>query len=695
MKDQAHPQDRFTAHILVVDDEPEIADSVAEYLVSKEAYRVTIASNGQQATNILEQTVSDPLSAVDLVLLDMRMPVMTGPEVLTWLRNHPTLRYTRVIVLTAAASNQDKVEALSSGADDYITKPYYPQELLARVKTILRTQQMEKQLQRQSQQLTTLNLVTRALNAKLKTTDVLDRATVGIDEIFGVDLATVYMAENGSKRLLCRSVYSPRGKVRTRDFPAIDSGIGITGAVFQERRGISVSHPLEDDRFRAGIDAPKDFAIPSMMAMPLNVRGKPVGVISAIIKRAGGFSEIEQGLFASLASSVSQAIENALLFQSVRLRQRELLEGRNTLQALIDGILHPIYTIDPDWKLVAINRARAAELNTDPETLVGQLCFRVFYARDKPCDHCEVAKTLVKKQAGSWSLRWQGEDHLPYEWDISAFPIPGTKSDSPRTVIVWQDRTEERRLENSLMQAGKLAAIGKLAAGVAHEINNPLTAINANAQMLQMVTPLDDDNYEAVDLIARAGDRAASVVQGLLDFARQAHYDFESGSINESIISALNLVSYQYANADIQVITELSDDLPSTEASWEHLQSVWLNLLVNARDALQDKDGERRIEIVTEADRDRDGVVVIVRDNGHGMKQTELDQIFVPFYTTKAPGRGTGLGLATSHRIIEQHGGQIDVTSAPSQGTTFVIHLPLSNERYLTQNFENAPVLSE
>jgi len=135
------------SHILVVDDEPEIADSLAEYLVSKEAYRVTVASNGQEATDFLQATHSDPQRAVDLVLLDMRMPIMTGPEVLIWLRNHPNLKYTRVIVLTAAASNRDKVEALSSGADDYITKPYYPQELLARVKTILRTQQLEKELQ--------------------------------------------------------------------------------------------------------------------------------------------------------------------------------------------------------------------------------------------------------------------------------------------------------------------------------------------------------------------------------------------------------------------------------------------------------------------------------------------------------------------------------------------------------------------
>jgi two-component system NtrC family sensor kinase len=671
------------SHILVVDDEPEIADSLAEYLVSKEAYRVTIASNGQEATDFLQQTHSDPHRAVDLVLLDMRMPIMTGPEVLTWLRNHPNLKYTRVIVLTAAASNRDKVEALSSGADDYITKPYYPQELLARVKTILRTQQLEKELQDQSQQLADLNRISRAVSAELKTSDVLDRTVKGVNQIFKVDLSAVYLADNGNQNLLCRSAFSPHGNLPITAFAPISSRKGVIAQVYRDRSGLCLNNPADDERFAPGVDAPTGLSVVSIMAMPLNVRGKPVGVVTAVNKQMGAFSDIDQGLFASLASSVSQAIENALLFQSVRNRQQELLEGRNTLQALIDGILHPIYTIDGNWNLVAVNDTKAAEMDAEPESLVGHTCYRVFYNRDKPCEHCKVQNTLTEKHAGGWSLSWQGDDHLHHEWDISAFPMPGSKADSPKAVIVWQDRTEERRLENSLMQAGKLAAIGKLAAGVAHEINNPLTVINANAQMLQMVTPEDEDNYEAVDLIVRAGDRAATVVQGLLDFARQAQYEFESGDVNDSIHAALNLVSYQFASANIEVVTNLADDLPPTSASWEHLQSVWLNLLINARDALQDSQGERKIKITTTIDQARDNIVVLIEDNGMGMNPAELDQIFEPFYTTKAPGRGTGLGLATTHRIIEQHGGQIEVTSAVDDGSTFVIHLPLAPDQEL------------
>ena len=267
---------------------------------------------------------------------------------------------------------------------------------------------------------------------------------------------------------------------------------------------------------------------------------------------------------------------------------------------------------------------------------------------------------------------------MPREWDVNAYPIPSKQASSARAVILWQDRTEERRLESSLLQAGKLAAIGQLAAGVAHEINNPLTAINANAEMLKMFIPEDDENYEAVDLIARAGDRATKVVRGLLDFARQEHYNLTSGDINNSIRQTLDLVRYQLNTTDAEVIQNLGEDLPLVIGSWEHLKSVWLNLIINARDAVNQLPIKRQISITTRVDIEKDHVQVIVQDNGKGMSEAELVHIFEPFYTTKDPGKGTGLGLATSHRIIEQHGGEINVVSAPNQGTTFIIRLPVN-----------------
>ena len=662
------------ARILVVDDESEIAESLADFLIRKEGFQVRIAPDGQQAIAYLESSIGGA-AEVDLVLLDMRMPGLSGLEVLDWIRKHPDLRYTRVVLLTAAASNDEKVQALSAGADDYITKPYYMQELLARVKTILRTQQLEKQLHRQSRQLAALNRISQAVAATLETSQVYATAVRGVDAILEVELASVLIVEGG--KLHCQYVRHYKGAIPAHIFPSAEKGQGILGLAWSEQETYCLNNASSDARYDPTRDSPIGYNVRSMLATPLTVRGRPVGVLTAYNKRDGEFTDVDVDLFSSLASSVSEAIENAWLFQRVRLRHQELLEGRNTLQALIDSIPNPIYTISDDWKLVAVNKSKADQLGTTPESLSGRVCFRVFYNRQQPCEHCDVALTLADKAERHWPVRWLGDDHLPREWEVSAYPIPGKQISSARAVIVWQDKTEERRLESSLMQAGKLAAIGQLAAGVAHEINNPLTAINANAQMLKMVMPVEDENYESVDLIVRAGERAAKVVRGLLDFARQEQYSFSYGDLNESVREALDLVNYQLQSAKIIVTRDLDDNLPSVVASWEHLKSVWLNLLLNARDALLHNNGQRQLELATRLNKESQSVQVVLHDNGKGMNEAETVHIFEPFYTTKGPGQGTGLGLATCHRIVEQHGGEITVASKVNEGTTFLITLPI------------------
>ncbi len=664
-----------TTRILVVDDEPEIAESLSGFLFRKEGYHVDVVSDGRQAVRFLQATVGKE-TEIDLVLLDMRMPGMSGLEVLDWIRSHPDLQYTRVVLLTAASGSQDKVEALSAGADDYITKPYYMQELLARVKTILRTQQLEKQLQYQSQQLAALNQVSKTVAATLESSEVLSAAVDGVMQLLRVEVAAVLMLEGG--KLHCQHLRDMNGSHAIASFPVVRQDQGVIGHVFQDQRPLSLDNPQADPRFDREHDAPQNIDLKSMIITPLLVRGRPIGVLTAYNKQDGSFSDVDLDLFASLGSSISEAIENSWLFSRIRLRQRELLESRNTLQALIDGIPQQIYTIDDHWHLVAINKSKSDELTSSHDNLVGQICYSALHGRDRPCDHCLVAETLSHQQAQTWTVRWLGADHLPREWQVNAYPIPGTQASSPRAVIVWQDRTDERRLENSLMQAEKLAAIGQLAAGVAHELNNPLTAVNANAQMLKMVIPQVDENYEAVDLIARAGERATKVVRGLLDFARKEHYSFAPGSINESIVGALDLIGYQLQSAGIEIERQIDPELPQIVASWEHLKSVWLNLLLNARDALQEMPGDRQVEIATRLGSDANQIQVLIHDNGKGISPAETVHIFEPFYTTKDPGKGTGLGLATCHRIIAQHGGEISVASVPGEGTTFVVLLPIS-----------------
>jgi two-component system NtrC family sensor kinase len=260
------------------------------------------------------------------------------------------------------------------------------------------------------------------------------------------------------------------------------------------------------------------------------------------------------------------------------------------------------------------------------------------------------------------------------EWEIGAYPIRDQDGQVIQAILLEQDVTERRRLESILAQSEKLAAIGQLAAGVAHEINNPLTAIIANAQMLHRELPTDSDLQESVDLIARAGARATQVVRNLLDFARKEQYHLGLTDINETLQRAIELVQHEILARGVKLDFKPDPKLPAILASQDHLQSVWLNLLLNAIDSLDKSPGQIKIA----ARQIGDEIHISVNDNGKGISPERLMRIFEPFYTTKEAGRGTGLGLSVCHRIVKQHNGQIHVESQVGTGSEFMVVLPMS-----------------
>jgi two-component system NtrC family sensor kinase len=209
---------------------------------------------------------------------------------------------------------------------------------------------------------------------------------------------------------------------------------------------------------------------------------------------------------------------------------------------------------------------------------------------------------------------------------------------------------------------------------VAHEINNPLSAIMANAQLLKRELPQDNvDWMDSVDLIEMAAARASQVVSNLLGIARKEQkIDFEPISLNETIQNALTLVHHEIDGRSIEVALDLQENMPEIIASKNHLQGVWINVLVNCIDSMDKPKGLIRVatQYVDKLFK------VIFTDNGMGIPQDQLGRIFTPFFTTKMAGKGTGLGLSVSQRVIKEHQGIIQVESLVGQGTKFTIILP-------------------
>jgi PAS domain S-box-containing protein len=260
--------------------------------------------------------------------------------------------------------------------------------------------------------------------------------------------------------------------------------------------------------------------------------------------------------------------------------------------------------------------------------------------------------------------------------NVAIAPLVTKKFSVVGRLIIMDDITERVGLETQLSQADKLSSIGLLAAGVAHEVNTPLAVISSYAQMLSKQLQGDDQKSGLLDKITRQTFRASEIVNNLLNFSRTNAAEFSEVDLNRIITDTLNLLEHQFKTTRVLVHDELAQHLPTIQGNAGRLQQVFLNLFLNAKDAMP-SGGTLKVSTSN-----GDGVRVAISDTGSGIAQEHIQRIYDPFFTTKsAPQdgqrRGTGLGLSVTYGIIQEHAGKIRVESAPESGTTFYLEFPL------------------
>jgi signal transduction histidine kinase/ActR/RegA family two-component response regulator len=245
-----------------------------------------------------------------------------------------------------------------------------------------------------------------------------------------------------------------------------------------------------------------------------------------------------------------------------------------------------------------------------------------------------------------------------------------------------------KQINLKLMQTERLASVGQLAAGAAHEINNPLAIIYARAQLLEM-RENDEGKKKNFRQMMEQIERITSILNNLMDFAKPSAPVMEKIDLNEVLERALSFVLSGLEKRRIKVSTSLDKDLPRIDGDPRRLEQVFLNLLINAEHALEDKGEEAKIKVVTAVDTARSVVTAAVSDNGVGIPKDNLRKIFDPFFTTKEEGKGTGLGLSTSYGIVSSHYGDIKVRSIMGKGTTMMVELPM-DRAHAKENAEKA-----
>ena len=356
--------------------------------------------------------------------------------------------------------------------------------------------------------------------------------------------------------------------------------------------------------------------------------------------------------------------------------ERAANERSRALAVALEAMDQPVLIRSRDDIVLYANGAALREYGYSRDELIGLSSHALTVLPTvRAHDHTREAPREDLAASGSWSgeLLLHRKNGTEFPAWLSINNIVNDEGEITASVITTRDMTEERRLAEQLRQSEKLVALGELVAGVAHEVNNPLTGISAFAQLLQedRLTP---DQLEAAQMIKREADRAVSVIRDLLTFARKTGPRSVPIDMNELIEQTMRLRTYGLRTAGIELRQELSPSLPRVRGDDRQLQQVLLNLVVNAEHSVANCP-KRIITLRTSAGAGR--VIVEVSDTGQGMSVEVQKRIFEPFFTTKPEGAGTGLGLSVSFGIVQTHGGMLTVHSAPGAGATFRLTLQI------------------
>ena len=414
---------------------------------------------------------------------------------------------------------------------------------------------------------------------------------------------------------------------------------------------------------------------------------KNIEVIKRITDGKGGIRERVEASSADEIGYLANAFNNMLDALEKREQENkklfELVEkSKEEWVATFDAIHDLILIHSPDKGILKVNKALAHKLGVTPSELIGKTCCDVLYKADTRHGICLDSLTL-----GAGDVSSIEADNLAIEgtFEITSFPVHDERGNVQAVVHIAKDVTNEKILRQQLLHSEKISSVGKLVAGIAHELNNPLMGIMGFSQIL--IDMPGDTRIEAVKdklrKIYHESLRTSKIVQNLLTFARTRKTEREYRSVNDLLEHTLELKEYSLKSNNIEVVRAFEPDLPKTMIDIYQIQQVFINILNNAEDAMTARGGSGRIEIKTGRVRGR--IRMSFTDNGPGIPVQIIHKVFDPFFTTKDVGKGTGLGLSITHGIVTEHGGDIEITSPEEGGTRVTVELPIVEQEQWTE----------
>ncbi|HEX9727418.1 MAG TPA: ATP-binding protein [Gemmatimonadales bacterium] len=433
--------------------------------------------------------------------------------------------------------------------------------------------------------------------------------------------------------------------------------------------------------------APEWTADDPIVRIPLIHQGEHIGLLECGLDDGPDFA-VGQEVLRTVANILSPLLSSIELSEDlageVALRTQEIESQRRFTGKIIDSLPVGLYVIDREYRIQAWNRKReTGTQGISRDDALGHAVFDVLRRQPRELLQREFDTVFRTGKIDEMDIATETSEGLRY-YRITKIPMRVDEGDVSHVITIGEDITQARMVQQQISQTEKLAAVGQLAAGVMHEINNPLATIGACVESLQArvqdLPPGPGQQFiEYLGIVEAELSRCKSIIDGLLDFSRPQGRSKYPAQINQIVDDALFLVKYHDRFKGITLERQFVDDLPLIEANPEQLIQVFLDLMMNAIDAME---GRGKLTVATGQHPDlRDHVMISISDTGSGIPRENVAKIFDPFFTTKEPGKGTGLGLSISFRIVQHHEGRITVESQVGAGSTFRVLLPATDYR--------------
>lgn len=358
------------------------------------------------------------------------------------------------------------------------------------------------------------------------------------------------------------------------------------------------------------------------------------------------------------------------------------------LQAILDGISDVMVILSLNFTIITVNRLFSEVFDCNrPE---GRNCFEIFTNRTTPCPDCPVTQSQKNREVCRRTRIYMIKDEKR-QFEVSVSPMTDSHGKIFRFILLMRDVTREKAFQESYYYSTKMATVGLLAAGVAHEINNPLTSIYGFSEGLKRRLPklkhclenhpgteeLAADFDEYIDTIMTECNRCRDIVKNLLTFSPRKQIDFSRVNLKDMVTDVIKLLHFRLKQeTGVAIELDIPADIPKIHGNAPEIKQVLLNIICNAIDAVEGQ-GRLKIHVAVK----KPWLVVSVRDDGYGIAEQDIQRIFDPFFTTKPIGKGTGIGLSTCYNIIQQHQGKIRIDSELGKGSVFHICFPLE-EKY-------------